>query len=239
MNRKKLIKETRIPDNAMNKSLTYLYEKILVNYQMILKKYGVRYALANIYLLAVSDDYLNAKVKAMVLGKETQGWGGEFGNSQPTIAELQQLFSLYTNEDKGNGAAFHRLVNWLSSLEDVSVLANNIVKIGKANTNGHYITVAKKCNKEMPLLRQEIEITMPDLILCPTSNIDSYNLYLKEQLGEFTEEDLDEHIYLRYYESFPSIPVIICPHPQGKKTEDVNRVKEIVSEIVQRIAKKK
>lgn len=231
---------TEIPDNAMNLTLTKLYEQKWNKYQTIVKLFSGVVSLANIYLLTTSNNYFNAKVRAMILGKETQGWGGEFnGIGSPSIQELQQLYTLYTYVEKGNGAAFQRFVNWIPTIMDgVEVIANNIVKIGKASTNGHYIDVARASEENLALLKDEITITQPDIVICPTSNSETYNMSLSTQLGKFSQKTIDEHMYLRYYESFPGIPFIICPHPQGKSTHDINRIKGIISEYVHAIAQK-
>lgn len=233
MERIEIIRMTKIPDNAMNLALTNLYEKRWGSYQAIVNVFRGKRSLANIYLLATSDNYFNAKTRVMILGKETQGWGGEFVGICPSILELQQLFSLYTYEEKGNGAAFQRFVNWVPTIMDgVSVIPNNIVKIGKESANGHYADVACACNAELPLLKEEIMVTRPNIVVVPISNIDVYNHCLSSQLGNSKEILLEEHVYLRYYESVPDIPFIICPHPQGKTNEDLDKIKKVISEYV-------
>ena len=48
-------------------------------------------------------------------------------NSEPSIKELQQLYTHYVHNERGNDAAFHRFVGWLSSLSpDAEVIPNNI-----------------------------------------------------------------------------------------------------------------
>ena len=234
MERIEIIKMSEISDNAMNHALTELYEKQFGKYQLIIDEFGSKFPLANIYLLATSDSYFNSQVRVMILGKETMGWGSEFDGNTPSVLELQKLYFHYTFIEKGNGAAFQRFVNWIQSIEEgVAVMPNNVVKIGKKYQNGHYAKVASICNEELPLLREEILITKPNVIVCPTSNFEPYNLCLTAQLGKkVSEESLDEHICLRYYASFPDIPFIICPHPQGKSNEDLNRIKEIISRFI-------
>lgn len=234
MERIDIIRMTEIPDNAMNLALTNLYEKKWSKYQTIVRMFNGVLPLANIYLLTSTSEYCNeAIVRVMILGKETQGWGGEFAEMNPSIHELQQLYTLYTYEEKGNGAAFQKFVNWVPTImEGVSVIPNNIVKIGKASKNGHYADVANICNVELPLLKEEIMITMPHLVVVPSSNIGVYNECLATQLGNYKELLLDEHVYLRYYDSFPDLPFIICPHPQGKTIEELDKIKKIISDYV-------
>ena len=233
MERIEIIRMTEIPDNAMNLALTNLYETRWSKYQTIVKLFNGVLSLANIYLLSTTSEYCDAKVRVMILGKETQGWGGEFAEKNPSILELQQLYTLYTYEEKGNGAAFQRFVNWVPTImEGVSVIPNNIVKIGKASKNGHYADVANVCNAELPLLKEEIMITKPHLVVVPSSNIEVYNECMAAQLGNCEERLLDEQVSLRYYESFPDIPFIVCPHPQGKSIEVLDKIKKIISEYV-------
>lgn len=79
------MRATTIANNDMNKQLSALYE---VNWEVLRKttdKYEAQgYTLANSYLQTASDNYQNAKVRVMCMGKETMGWGGEF-TGKPNI----------------------------------------------------------------------------------------------------------------------------------------------------------
>lgn len=231
-NRVEIIRATTIATNDMNKQLSALYE---VNW-VILRKTANKYEaqgneLANPYLLATTNAYASAKIRVMCLGKETMGWGGEF-TGQPTIKELQQLYTLYIHQEGGNDAAFHRFVGWLSSLSpDVEVIPNNIIKIGKKNTNGYYKVVANELHSVSHILKEEISILNPSVIVCPTSNLYDYNKPLTELLGDSVEKVLQQDLFVseRRYEAFPNTTFIMCPHPQGKSTEEMNKVKQIIS----------
>ncbi len=234
-NRIELIRATCVADNNLNHRLSSLYDanwdicrKLMADFQT------QGYELANPYLLAASDNYPSAAHKVMCLGKETQGWGGEFTN-EPTIKELQQLYTLYIYHEQGNGAAFHNFVGWLSSLSpNVAVIPNNIVKIGKRSTNGYYKLVANRLHEQMNLLREEIAILAPTLIVCPTSNLDAYNAPLHQLLGDYEERVLQQELFVseRRYEAFADIPFIMLPHPQGKTREDMDSVKRIVAKYI-------
>lgn len=230
-----IIRTTDVANNNMNEQLSSLYNAKWDICRKTIDKFEKEgYELANPYLLAVSDNYLNAKTKIVCLGKETQCWGGEFA-CKPTIEELQQLYTLYIYHERGNGAAFHRLVNWLCSLSpDVAVIPNNIIKIGKKSCNGYYNVVAAELHKQMTLLKEELTILKPTLIVCPTSNLYAYNQPLEEMLGGYTEKVLQQDYFVseRRYEAFPDTPLIMCPHPQGKTKEKLNRVKDIISKYV-------
>lgn len=216
----------------MNEQLSSLYNANWDICRKTIDKFEKEgYELANPYLLAVSDNYQNAKIKIVCLGKETQCWGGEFAY-KPTIEELQQLYTLYTYHERGNGAAFHRFVNWLCSLSsDVAVIPNNIIKVGKKSCNGYYKVVATELHKQMTLLQDELTILKPALIVCPTSNLCAYNKPLEDMLGNYTERVIQQDLFVseRRYEAFPDTPFIMCPHPQGKTIEKLNSVKEIIS----------
>lgn len=231
MERINKIKTTAIPENSITQKLTALYEKNRDKYEDISRIFS-DYPLANTYMLTASTEYCEAKVKVMVCGKETNSWGGEFGgHGTASVQDLQQLFTLYIWEEHGKGP-FHSFIKRLNTIDGVTVLPNNIVKIGKKGKAGHYSAIARFCNEELPLLREEIAITTPDLIVCPTSNYDQYNICLSAQLGNHTEERLGEHIYLRHYESIPDTPVIICPHPQGKAREDLDVIKDTIENYI-------
>lgn len=234
-NRVEIIRATTIANNDMNKQLSALYE---VNWEFLRKttdKYEAQgYALANPYLLTASDNYQNAKVRVMCMGKETMGWGGEF-TDKPTIKELQQLYTLYTHQEGGNDAAFHRFVGWLSSLSpNVDVIPNNIIKVGKKSTNGYYKVVNDELHSVTHILKEEISILKPSVIVCPTSNLYAYNQPLTELLGEYTEMVIQQDLFVseRRYEAFPNTPFIMCPHPQGKSSENMDKVKQIISRYI-------
>lgn len=231
------IRATTIDNNSMNERLLRLYEKWWDEYQeMIYTFENQGYELANIYLLAASDEYVKSEVKIMCLGKETQCWGGEFTDS-PTIKELQQLYTLYTYHEKGNGAAFQRFANWMPTISDnIAVIPNNIVKIGKKATNGYYTSVAEVLHSKINLLKEEIAILQPSFIICPTSNLERYNEPLCELLGNNIESVVVDQdgvfVSVRFYDAFPNTPLIVCPHPQGKSVEQLELVKEAIISII-------
>ena len=231
-NRVEIIRATTIANNDMNKQLSALYE---VNWELLRKtanKYEAQgYELANPYPLATTNAYASAKTRVMWSGKGSMRWGGEL-TGQPTIKELQQLYALYIHQEGGNDAAFHRFVGWLSSLSpDVEVIPNNIIKIGKKNTNGYYKVVADELHSVSHIMKEEISILKPSVIVCPTSNLYDYNKPLAELLGDSVEKVLQQDLFVseRRYEAFPNTTFIMCPHPQGKSTEDMNKVKQIIS----------
>lgn len=238
MRRLDLIKQTELDSNEMNQALMDLYKLSWDKYVEVREQFS-DYSLANILLLSVPDEYPNANMRSMILGKETMGWGGEFEDTLPSIHELQQLYELYINEENGNGAAFHLFVNWFRTIADgVSVLPNNIVKVGKQSTNGYYKYVVDVLDEKVNLLLGEIRITRPQVILSPTSNIEKYNDRLKMLLGKCLEEQVlqeDLFVSLRYYASIPEIPLIMCPHPQGKSSDKLAEVKKIICGIVEKI----
>lgn len=236
-----LIRQTEIDSNEMNQALTDLYKLSWDKYGEVREQFS-DYSLSNILLLSVPDDYPHANLRSMILGKETMGWGGEFEDTLPSIHELQQLYELYINEENGNGAAFQRFVNWFRTIRPgVSVLSNNIVKVGKHSTNGYYKCVADALDEKFNLLLEEIKITRPQVIVCPTSNIDKYNERLEMLLGQCMEEQIlqeDLFVSVRYYEFIPTIPLIMCPHPQGKKRVKLNEVKKIIDNVIEGIIEK-
>lgn len=151
-------------------------------------------------------------------------------NYESDYYNLFSVHQLWTND-----AAFHRFANWLNSLSpDVSVVPNNIIKIGKKNDSGYNKPVANQLHKQMNLLKEEIAILSPSMIICPTSNLDYYNYPLYDLLGDYEEQVLQQDLFVseRRYEAFPHIPFIMCPHPQGKWNEDMDKVKQIISKYV-------
>ena len=237
MDRLEQIKATAIDNNSMNEQLLCLYERYWDEYQKINSTFENQgYELANIYLLAASNEYIEAEIKIMCLGKETQCWGSEFIDS-PTIKELQQLYTLYTYHEKGNGAAFQRFVNWIPTISNnIEVIPNNIVKIGKRVTSGYYTPVTEALHSKANILKEEIAILQPSFIICPISNLERYNEPLCELLGRNVESVIVDQdgifVSVRFYDAFPNIPLIVCPHPQGKSVKQLKRVKDTIVSII-------
>lgn len=229
-NRLQAIHDIVLPSDTINRQLEELYRRLWHSYEKICAVHTNR-QLSNIYLLTVPEEFIKAKIKILILGKETQGWGGEFKDT-PSITELRQLYKLYVHEEKGNQAAFMRFVQWILTIkEGIEVLPNNIIKIGKKSRSGHYKSVAREQMNILPVVQEEIRIINPDVIICPTSNILAYNEYLTAMFGSYTEEVLQEdlRVSVRQYDTIKEIPVIICPHPQGKSTEQLDAIKNSIA----------
>ena len=207
-----------LSNNNINKDLAKLYcenwpdyEK-LINYNNSIEKIwhehynSGRYA--NIYLLATSDAYNNADFRIMFLGKETMGWGGEFDKEilPPNIKDLMSLYDLFINHDLGNpGSAFHRFVNRFRGIincKQIGVICNNVIKVGKKSKTGFY-----KSAKDLVVLKEEIDILNPDLVVCPLSYKADYMNILEQHLGKPSLAPKSNSLIKIYnYPTFKSIP---------------------------------
>lgn len=160
--------------------------------------------------------YVDADVKVMIFGQETNGWSGEaddFGtppspifNAEVTMEAIMAVYEdFYSSHYRGNGfryngnryGTFHHgasrlmdLINVKFSGKRVSFLWNNVVKIGKASGAGF-------CGEKIygvermyfPVIKEEIKILKPDLIIFLTG---SYDERLQDSLGNISFGALGE-----------------------------------------------
>lgn len=122
--------------------------------------------IANPYLMTVSDRYLNAKIKIMILGQETKGWGGEFGNvgaycPNNSILMLQQLYDLFVNNSHKTGYFWNFCNTLQRNHPEVGFIYNNVGKFGFCDAGGH----PSDYHLRPRVLSEEILITHPDAVI--------------------------------------------------------------------------
>ena len=121
----------------MNDKLLRLYEDKLQN---LVFSENERKILSTPFLLQVTDDYINAEEKVMILGRETHNWGGKIkdfniSDIDKTIKRYEVFFKKRVKARQksiGKSCFIHRLVkinNYINlNCKNTQFIWNNILK---------------------------------------------------------------------------------------------------------------
>ncbi|NNK83044.1 MAG: hypothetical protein HKO92_07960 [Flavobacteriaceae bacterium] len=155
----------------------------------------------NPLLLTVNNDYLDADIKIMIFGQETNSWFNKFNS----VEELQNAYKNFFLEKnyKKRGGQFWNGTNQLVSLisnefpnKKVSFIWNNIIKIGKYNKKNkppEYIQEVE--TKYFNVVSKEIEILNPDIIVFFSGPY--YDNILKSKLSRCVFKKIQSNIPCR------------------------------------------
>lgn len=205
--------------------------------------------------------YADADLKVMIFGKETNSWFGkcdDFGtppspvfNPDVTMEAVMGLYeNFYATYYKPSGFSyngtrygtfhygFNRFVSLLNARfpnKRIAYLWNNIVKVGKAEGSGFCGNEIYDAQKQhFMVIREEIDILKPDLILFLTGNydrqiLDCWNEAKFTALSSFSVNDVAKV-------SLPglNIPAYRTNHPSARisKEEKEARLETIVNDII-------
>lgn len=148
------------------------------------------------YLLCASADYVDADFKIMVFGQETNGWGASCDHAA-SGAEVETLMEAYDAFVKADGwrSPFwnlnRRLRNNLAertSDRSLGWIYNNVVKLGRVSRAGCDERIYQWMLQGFNVLRQEVEILQPDMLLCLSGP--AYDHRLEALCGQFDVEEV-------------------------------------------------
>lgn len=118
------------------------------------------------------DKYLNADIRVMILGQETNDWGGNFTNNIEYIQSIYEGFFSSRYCFKYGGQFWNGISRFLRMLElqnpgkSIDFIWNNVVKVGISGKKGkppEYIYQVEREN--FKVLNQEMQILQPNLVL--------------------------------------------------------------------------
>jgi hypothetical protein len=174
------------------------------------------------FLVCASPSYAAARVRLMIVGRETNGWGdGPPGASLP-IETVEQGMRIYRNFDLGRGyhsSAFwtfgQQLVRTLNAPEGPDFVTSNAFRLDERDTTPGPVLQASLSaadrNERPGLLRREITILQPHvLVLAAGPEADEA---LSEQLPELGDLGMGPITQLDGAELAPII--FRCWHPSG------------------------
>jgi hypothetical protein len=170
----------------MNKKLLNIYEsnweKLLASMQDILNDEQLEEKPTNPLLLYINEEeYQAADIKIMVYGQETNDWEGLF---QSDIEKTLTYYDEFLNQGECwnyGGQFWNGVSRFISLLQEkypnkkISLVWNNLVKIGKYNEKGFppdYIYEAER--NSFNVAKDELKILQPNIVLFLTGpNYDS------------------------------------------------------------------
>jgi len=184
----------------INKELNLLYqskwELISKNLQEVLVSESVVKP-TNPLLLKIGDEhrYLKSDIRLMILGQETNDWGGNFGGN---IEYIQSIYDEFFNTGRcfsyggqfWNGIGrFLTLIKQKYPNKSIEFVWNNVVKIGKSNAKGIPPHAMYKIEQELfSVLEREVDILKPNLILFLSGP--NYDGFLRDQFPSISFEEI-------------------------------------------------
>lgn len=222
--------------------------KKLFNWANKEKKNNLTYT--NPYLIIPEDTYWNKKIKILILGKETNGWGENENFTKQD--ELQKLYIDKINDkgfSKGYGHFWNFYFNYIKNIEEnnhnVGICVSNIALLGFTyDKKGYNTGLAKKLSY---YLKKYLELLKPDIIVCfagfgtKTHQENNYVLILKEIFGDYkgnTPISPDRNIRFPLLKlSFDKLPNKIelygSAHPERKSIKWKEMIKNTLEYILQ------
>ena len=142
------------------------------------------------------EDWKNADIRLMFFGQETNRWCGEWSDEsnpgRPGMDYVQGIYDVFFNKEGcwsyggqfWNGVSrFIKLLHEKYPDKKISLIWNNIVKIGKENDKGlppDYIYEVER--EHFSIIKDELEITKPNIVLFLTGP--NYDNIIKDNLGQ-------------------------------------------------------
>ena len=187
--------------NEINQELQAIYQSYFEN----LKGKTLPPETSNPLLMHIYDEYMTSKVKVMIVGKETNSWG----NLSQT-SSIKPIIKMYKDFALGHGwynkSGKVRMLNspfWnfsrsiFAKLNDGNRRSKGFLwtNVSKFDTgkNNRTPDLAYRYKEGFELLRKEIKITGPDLILFVTGN--DYDVQIKEYIN-LESSPLEAHPYI-------------------------------------------
>jgi len=216
----------------MNNKLKKLYNEKWEN--LILHSKGTKAAYP--LLIKVSDDYKNADIRVMIVGQETDGWGGLLEENDKSITELQTAYFeyLYKNKRK-NRRPFWNRKNFKYYKEQiikkfpnckVSFIWSNVSKIGKTSRGEPTKKIASLESNFFNVFEDELKILKPNIIIFSTGD---RHIPLRHQTIKAVRNEPVSEVDLK---SYPDIYAVRTYHPNARIEGGKKHLKEEVSRLV-------
>lgn len=162
-------------------------------------------------------NYANADIKVVIFGQETNDWEGDFQNDINVSLDTYDYF-FNSNDCYTYGGQFWNGFNRFLSLlklkfpdKKISSIWNNVIKIGNSGRDKNYPPeyIYSIENEKFSVIKDEIEILKPDIILFLSGP--NYDAELKNSLNDvefltvtenFTERNLAKVKYKNHKNMF-------------------------------------
>jgi len=187
----------------LNNKLTKLYSDNWLDFARKLeeiKESELTVKPTNPLLITVQDEYkyINADIRVMIFGQETNDWGGDFMNDIKHIISIYEDFFSSKHCFKYGGQFWNGISRFLKMLElqnpnkSIEFIWNNVIKVGKSGKKGkppEYIYHVEKEN--FRILNEEMQILQPNLVLFLSGPY--YDNILIEQFKDIGFQNIEEY----------------------------------------------
>ena len=211
----------------MNKKLELLYSKYFETLAKQAKGTNATHPL----LIKVSDKYIDADIRVMIVGQETDGWNGLFETSKKDIKYLMNdyyhyLYNISTDEkmerrllkkkkrpfwNKKSFKFYEESITKYFDNKKVAFIWNNISKIGKTSRGKQSKEIAKLEKSYFnDIFEEEVRILKPNIIIFVTGNRTiplSHKLLKNIKFEKVSKVDLED---------YPNIIAVRTYHPNAR-----------------------
>lgn len=178
----------------------------------------------------------------MIFGQETNFWCGECGNQGEYSRSLEKSIEIYTTFYMKGGInnyrgpfwnEYKRIRNEVQKNYSSYFIWNNINKIGCMG-KGNVPAIDELQFTYFDVVKDEIRILKPTTIIFLTGN--SYNHFIKNNIGEFDEEDINDCITeIKFKNEFQNIKGYKTFHPNALYRKSKNKI--VIPKIIDLIKK--
>ncbi len=213
---------------GINQNLYQLYNSKMNDVKTIcneLDKLNINSYSHPFLLYVFEEEYSQAPVKIMIIGQETNGWGGEMDDIEPAI-KLYKDFNMGRQYNTTFWKWVHRINQMLGNPNINCFVWNNILKFGKEEYDqklekGNFkgrpdINVTRLENKYFNVISDEISILKPEVCIFLTGpNYDndikakfpdvefmSIEDYPKREFAQLKSSKLPIHSYRTYHPGY-------------------------------------
>ncbi|MDA7918250.1 hypothetical protein N9B20_01175 [Mariniblastus sp.] len=168
----------------MNRLLKELYDSYWN--QLILAANKAEINAAYPLLIKVCQKYVDADLKVMIVGQETDGWCGQLSKADKSVEEVMEKYSKYLYEEvkDKNKRPFWNIKNFkffeteitkhFSNGKSVEFVWNNISKIGRDKRGKPSRDIRDLELNHFNVFRKEFKILNPGLVIFTTGKRDDY-----------------------------------------------------------------
>jgi hypothetical protein len=179
-------------------------------------------------LMWVSQEYLDAPVRVMFLGKETNGWIGKlrldsYFDGRCTLENLHERYRDYLDESRSRGAFTQTLAHTAKRLTGgrrQAIAYGNLLKMdwdqgSTSHRNSlHYAEELREVSRK--IIRLEVEVMKPDVFVFACGF--SHASFVSSALGAF--DDVHQHVPRGLHEfKLAGVPAFLLRHPQARASK--------------------
>lgn len=234
--RMRIIKEHNYSQNKMTKALHTLYSAHWCDYK---EQVQSRVECAMPFLVVPTNEYCASERKIMIVGQETDSWGGEVYDfpEEQTPDNVMNVYDRFVNRGGYNSPYW----DFIREIKDTApsntnFVINNVVKIGKKSDVGCDDNINTLTLQYFHLFQDELKILKPDMILFLTGPY--YDHRIKAAFGEFKLDKVISELGTRKFAKIQFVDnemptAYRCYHPAYlRRSRNFARYLEIISNII-------